>query len=380
MACPNMMATLLEPLIKITWELRHFPDEWNNGYIINLPKKGDLSDCKNWRGITLLNTINKLVTTILYQRLIEKQEPLLRKEQAGFRPHRSCVDQINTLRIVVEQSLEYRSPLYMIFIDFERAFDSLKHTAIWQTLTEWEVPTKVVNIIRNYIINQHVKSSIETGKAKSIPMRNGVKQGCALSPLLFNIVLDTALSKANDTQRGIRWTLTDRLEDLDYADDICLLAHTFNHIRTKLQRLHCETAKVSLKIKISKTKEIRIHTPNNQPLLLNDQQTEQVYEFPYLGSIISKDNGGTDRDVAERIKKAQGTFRILNTVWRSTTYSNNTKSRIFNTNVKSILLYGCETWKFTKTIIHQLQVLVNRCIRRILKIFWPVQISNQELW
>jgi len=47
---------------------------------------------------------------------------------------------------------------------------------------------------------------------------------------------------------------------------------------------------------------------------------------------------------------------------------------------KSVLLYGCETWKLTKTIIHQLQVLVNRCIRRILKIFWPVQIPNQELW
>jgi hypothetical protein len=57
-----------------------------------------------------------------------------------------------------------------------------------------------------------------------------------------------------------------------------------------------------------------------------------------------------------------------------------TKIRIFNTNVKPVLLYGCETWKLTKTIIHQLQVLVNRCIRRILKIFWPVQVSNQELW
>jgi len=248
------------------------------------------------------------------------------------------------------------------------------------TLTEQGVPTKVVNIIKELYKKSTCQVIHRNWKSESIPMRNGVKQGCILSPLLFNIVLDTALSKANDTQRGIRWTLTDRLEDLDYADDICLLAHTFNHIRTKLQRLHCETAKVGLKIKISKTKEIRIHTPNNQPLLLNDQQTEQVYEFPYLGSIISKDNGGTDRDVAERITKAQGAFRMLNTVWRSTTYSNNTKIRIFNTNVKSILLYGCETWKFTKTIIHQLQVLVNRCIRRILKIFWPVQISNQELW
>jgi hypothetical protein len=192
--------------------------------------------------------------------------------------------------------------------------------------------------------------------------------------------MDTALSKANDAQRGIRWNLTSRLEDLDYADDICLLAHTFNDIRTKLELLQNETAKVGLKINISKTKEIRIHTHNKLPLLLNDQQIEQVSEFSYLGNIISKGKGGTDRDVADSIKKARGAFGILNTVWRSTTYSNNTKIRIFNTNVKPVLLYGCETWKLTKTIIHQLQVLVNRCIRRILKVFWPVQISNQELW
>ena len=89
----------------------------------------------------------------------------------------------------------------------------------------------------------------------------------------------------------------------------------FNDVRTKLQRLHCETAKVGLKINISKTKEMHIHTPNNQPLLLNNQQIEQVSEFPNLGGIISKDNGGADRDVAERIKTARGTFGMLNTVW-----------------------------------------------------------------
>ena len=120
-------------------------------------------------------------------------------------------------------------------------------------------------------------------------------------------------------------------------------------------------------------------SPIYQPLLLNDQQIEQVSEFPYLGSIISKDKGGTDRHVAERIKEARGAFGTVNTVWRSTANSNNTKIRIFNINVKSVLLYGCETWKLSKTIIYQLQFLVNRCIRRILKIFWPVQISNQEL-
>ena len=113
----------------------------------------------------------------------------------------------------------------MIFVDFKRAFDSLKHTAIWQTLAERGVPTKVVNIKGLY--NKSTCQVIHRNrKSESIPVRNGVKQGCVLSPLLFNIILDTALSKANDTQRGIRWTLTDRLEDLDYADGIYLLTHS----------------------------------------------------------------------------------------------------------------------------------------------------------
>ena len=203
MACPNTMATLLEPLIKTTWELERFPDDWKNSYIIKLQKKGDLSDCKNWRGITLLNSINILVATILYQRLSDKLEPLLRKQQAGFRPHRSCVDQINTLRIAVEQSLGYRAQLYMILVDFERTFDSLKHTAIWQTLAERGVPTKLVNIIKELYNKSACQVIHRNRKNESIPVRNGVKQGCVPSPLLFNIVLDTALSKAN------RWTLTD---------------------------------------------------------------------------------------------------------------------------------------------------------------------------
>jgi len=123
----------------------------------------------------------------------------------------------------------------MIFVDFERAFDSLKHSVIWQTLTECGVPTKLVNIIKELYNKSTCQVIRRNKKSENIPIRSGVKQGCVLSPLLCNIVLDTALAKATDTPRGIRWTVTHRLEDLDHADDICLLAHTFNDIRTTLQ-------------------------------------------------------------------------------------------------------------------------------------------------
>ena len=91
--------------------------------------KGDLRDCGNWRGITLLNTSYKIVVTIIQKRL-QCVEQSLRDEQAGYRPHRSCVDQANTLRILAEQLVEWRSPFYILSIDFKKAFDTIKRDAM----------------------------------------------------------------------------------------------------------------------------------------------------------------------------------------------------------------------------------------------------------
>ena len=70
----------------------------------------------------------------------------------------------------------------------------------------------------------------------------------------------------------------------------------------------------------------------------------------------------------------------LNNIWRSRTYFVKTKLHLFNANVYSVLLYGCQTWLATKSVTHSLQVFVNRCLRKILSIFWPNTISNQDLW
>ena len=81
--------------------------------------------------------------------------------------------------------------------------------------------------------------------------------------------------------------------------------------------------------------------------------------------MVSK-NGGTEEDVASRIKKANGVFVQLNPVWRNHNISKTVKIRIFNTNVKSVLLYACETWKTTNQITRRLQIFVNKCLRQIM--------------
>jgi len=131
-------------------------------------------------------------------------------------------------------------------------------------------------------------------------------------------------------------------------------------------------------INVNKTKEMCTALNSKEPLRIYNETTERVTQFTYLGSII--DNaGGTEADIMARIRKAQIAFSALNKIWQSTTYSAQTKLRIFNTNVKAVLLYGCETWKNLKYITTKLQI-INKSLRKILRIFWPDQITNNELW
>ena len=94
---------------------------------------------------------------------------------------------------------------------------------------------------------------------------------------------------------------------------------------------------------------------------------------------MSKD-GGADDDIRSRINKARHAFRTLRPIWQSSALSLHNKIRIFNTNVKSVMLYGSETWRTTKTNRNKLQTFVNRCLRNILHIRWPEIISNENLW
>ena len=180
--------------------------------------------------------------------------------------------------------------------------------------------------------------------SEPIPVLNGVKQGCVLSPLLFFVTLDYVMSKVSKKSTGIRWGLCRKLTDLDYADDICLLAHSTRAMQTTLEKIVREAANMGLKINVNKSKEMRINTNNNDDILcIHSETIERVTQFAYLGSIIDS-TGGAEADITTRIRKAQAAFSTLNKVWHSTAYSLQTKLRIFNTNVKAVLLYGCETW------------------------------------
>ncbi|VDO99558.1 unnamed protein product [Schistosoma curassoni] len=140
---------MLHLLFKKIWEEEQVPMDWKKGHLVKIPKKGDLSKCENYRVITLLSIPGKVLNRVLLNRMKDAADAPFRDEQAGFRKDRSCTDHIVTLRIIVEQSLEWNLSLYISFIYYEKAFDSVDGRTIWKLLRHYGVPEKNVNIIRN---------------------------------------------------------------------------------------------------------------------------------------------------------------------------------------------------------------------------------------
>ncbi|EPB74123.1 hypothetical protein ANCCEY_06794 [Ancylostoma ceylanicum] len=162
---------------------------------------------------------------VLLRRLRGAIDERLQEERAEFRSNRSCSEQIFCLRNVIEQCIEYRHALCVNFIDFKKAFDS--------------------RILMVYPQNQR----------------------CILTPVLFNIALDFVMRKAiKSGEAGISWNNHGRLTDLDYADDIALLAESDSRLREATSSFNREATKIGLRISAGKSKVMKIgieHTPIN---------------------------------------------------------------------------------------------------------------------
>ena len=313
--------------------------------MIELPKKGDLRDCSNYRGIMLLSVPGKVLNRVILDNVRDAVDPQLGDQQAIFRRNRSCADQIASLRIIIEQSLEWNSPLYINFIDYEKAFDSVDRQTLWKLLRHYGVPVKIVSLIQCIYQDMGCRVVHAGQTSENFQVKTGVRQGFLMSPFLFLLVIDWIMSEPmREKNNGIQWTLFDQLDDLDFADDLALLAHIQNQMHDKTCRLETFSAKTGLRINPRKTELIKIYTTANTPITVGGKPIKEVESYVYLGSTITK-QGGTDEDVTSRIGKIRGAFIMLKKVWTSKEISTETKMRIFNSNVKSVLFYGFEMWK-----------------------------------
>lgn len=153
-------------------------------------KKGDRADCGNSRGISLLSITGKVIASVMFHRLhTHLSEAVIPKSQYGFRKDRSTIDAIFNARQLQEKCREEKKDLYMTFIDLSKAFDTVNREILWQILEKFGVPPKFLNVLRQFHDGMQARVRVGSVLSEPFPVAVGVKQGCVLAPVLFNLFL-----------------------------------------------------------------------------------------------------------------------------------------------------------------------------------------------
>lgn len=363
------------------------PDQWSVSNIIPIPKKGDLSDPQNYRGISLSSLVAKTLNRMVLNRIKPEFEKILRNNQNGFRPGRSCAQHILALRRLIEGVKSRKIPAVMTFIDFRKAFDSIHRGKMFKILKAYGVPDKIVSIIELMYERTLAKVISPDGETDLFEILAGVLQGDTLAPYLFAIIIDYCMRRAIDgDDERLGFTVESRksrrvgpktLTDVDFADDIALLSDGIREATELLHRVESAAASVGLHINAGKTKMMSFNlddTPINIKSI-SGEEISNVTDFVYLGSWI--DN--TERDIKVRKAKAWAAIHKLKNIWKSE-LSKKLKIRLFIAACESVLLYGAETWTLTRAQEKSLNGTYTKMLRMVLGVSWKDKVRNETLY
>ena len=170
------------------WQTGKWPTQWTQSLIITLPKKGNLQVCQNYCTISLISHPSKVMLKILLNRLQPQAEEIITEELTGFRMGRSTTEQIFNLRVLMKKYQQHQQDLYLVFIDFKKAFDRVWRAALWTTMHKYNIGANLITIIKS-LYEKATSSVLYNGNTGDwFRTTVGVRQGCLLSPILFSIL------------------------------------------------------------------------------------------------------------------------------------------------------------------------------------------------
>ncbi|CAG9130045.1 unnamed protein product [Plutella xylostella] len=367
----RVQSELFQLLCKI-WEEEKQPKEWNLGVICPVHKKGSKKKCTNYRGIALLPTAYKVLSYVLLKRLEPYTEKILGDYQCGFRRNRSTVDQIFLLKQLMEKKWEYAQSIHSLFVDFTKAYDSIDREALFTILRNFKIPAKIVSMVEVATRESRMKVRVGGELTDEFAVVTGLKQGDALSPMLFNLALEHVLRGVLELDFGLQ--LNGKHKVVGYADDLAVLGKTAEEVRKAAKLLDTEAGKIGLRINRGKSeylhmKRYKDKSGRRQDLHVGDVTYKGVSRFKYLGCTVT-DTNTRDEEIDTRIQSFLRCSAALHKVLTSRLLSRNTKLRIYKTVIRPILMYGCEAWTLTQKEESKLLVAERKVLR---KIFGPRQ-------
>ncbi|KAG0723224.1 putative protein in type-1 retrotransposable element R1DM [Chionoecetes opilio] len=361
----------LHAVLTAVWQSGTIPPDWKRGLVVPIWKgKGDRQDCNNYRGITLLSVPGKVLAHLLLTRIRSHLVKHQRPQQSGFTPGKSTTDRILALRVLVERRREFRQGMLAAYVDLKKAFDSVHRESLWDLLRLRGIPARTIGLITGLYSGTESAVKCGAGVSSFFPVNTGVRQGCVLTPSLFNACMDWVLDKVVD--QSYCGASVGNTKILIFADDAVIFAESLEVLVMVLEALHEEAKPLGLEVYWLKTK-VQVFGD-----LLDEavqfvhacgEDIEILESFKYLGSAVHND-GGSRQEVLRRIGIAHGVMDSLSgSIWRCRYLCRRTKIRIFKSLVIPVLLYGCETWTLNSDLKRRINAFGNKCLRRIMGVW-----------
>lgn len=348
---PEVWARLAELFTKCL-ETSTIPSDWNEGSIVLLHKKGDITDINNYRPISLLSHTGKLFSKIILNRMEATLNYNQAREQAGFRKGYSTMDHLQVLTQLIEKTNEYEVPMCLAFIDYEKAFDSVEHLGIISAIRNHGVNEAYADLLTNTYNNGYAEIRLERVSRK-FPIRRGARQGDTISPKLFNAGLEEVFRKLQWDTVGLRVN-GENISHLRFADDIALISSDPVELQEMINQLNDESNKLGLKMNMKKTKVMFNKFSREIEVKVNNIKIEKVNQYVYLGQLVTMQNDKSD-EIKRRIIAGWTAFNKNRDIMKSKVPMC-LKRKVYNQCVLAAMTYGSQTWAITKRMQERLRV------------------------
>lgn len=324
-------------LFKKFWNTQKYPNEWNLGNMILIPKsKAKIIGLSDLRPISLLSNISKIFEKLILQRLIKTNlaNTLTSRQQTGFKNGKSTDWNLAILADKIHNARTKNKTISIVFLDLTKAYDMVNRPALSKKLTKFFEKSKIMSYL-NFFLNKRMYTiTYKNITSKEFELKLGLPQGSALSPLLFNIYSEN---------------ITNMKNVYGYADDLIFIHKTNNHndrtaMKTNLKKLIRLIKQTGLEINTSKTKVLTIGNSHKTNLKIDGKKIENVDNFKYLGVWFDKNNSFNTNTISiiNKTNKKAGAIRYLFS--RISGCSSETGIEIYKSHIRPLMEYGSAVW------------------------------------
>ena len=341
----------LHKLLSVCFEKSRIPKLWAQGIVNPIPKSStsDPRDPLSYRGITLAPVVYKVYCTVLNARITSwaEEENVLVDQQNGFRKGRSTIDHLSTLNNIIETRKRQRKSTFCAFIDFKKAYDIVDRTILWDKLTMNGIGGKLHQAVKSLYENIQCCVRVNGFHTDWFDVRCGLKQGCPLSPTLFNIFINDLAVEMHSLGKGVRIG-DELLSVLLYADDIVLLAETPEDLQSLLDTLHgwCRLNGMTVNPQKSNVIHFRPKCIPRCPFIFmcGDSVITTTGQYKYLGLIINEymDYSITAKFVSQSANRALGLVIAKVKSFGGVPY--NVYTKLYDSVVCPVITYGAAIW------------------------------------